>query len=185
MNRQHKKTPSLVLLITLVGFPQLSETIFTPSLPEIATALGVSMSTTQLTMSIYFFAFAFGVFFWGWLSDRVGRRPAMLYGISIYGLGSFLCLVSPTMELLLLARFIQAFGASTGSVTTQTILRESFDGGQPAYLICSYLCRFSICSCDWSNDRWRSGTVLELSGDLFIFGPFEPRYMGLCLRCAT
>lgn len=131
MNQKIKhQVPSLLLLITLVGFPQISETIFTPSLPEIASAFGVSMSVTQLTMSIYFFAFAFGVFFWGRLSDRLGRRPAMLQGIVVYGIGSFLCFVSPTIEWLLLARFIQAFGASTGSVTTQTILRESYDGKQ-------------------------------------------------------
>lgn len=128
MNLRHKQTPSLLLLIVLVGFPQISETIFTPSLPEIASAFGVSMSTTQLTMSIYFFAFAFGVFFWGWLSDIFGRRPAMIYGILIYGIGSLFCLLAPSIELLLIARFIQAFGASTGSVTTQTILRESYDG---------------------------------------------------------
>lgn len=120
--------PSLWLLIVLVGFPQISETIFTPSLPEIAASYQTTMSTTQLTMSIYFFAFAFGVFFWGWLSDIVGRRPAMLFGIAVYGLGSLLCFISRDMSFLLVARFVQAFGASTGSVTTQTILRESYHG---------------------------------------------------------
>ena len=125
-----KKQPSLLLLICLVGFPQISETIFTPSLPEIASSYQVSMSSAQLTLSIYFLAFAFGVFFWGWLSDIVGRRPAMIYGIVLYGIGSLLCYTSQTIEFLLVARFIQAFGASTGSVTTQTILREAFTGNK-------------------------------------------------------
>jgi polar amino acid transport system substrate-binding protein len=88
------------------------------------------MSSAQLTLSIYFLAFAFGVFFWGWLSDIVGRRPAMIYGIVLYGIGSLLCYTSQTIEFLLVARFIQAFGASTGSVTTQTILREAFTGNK-------------------------------------------------------
>ena len=125
-----KKQPSLLLLICLVGFPQISETIFTPSLPEIASSYQVSMSSAQLTLSIYFLAFAFGVFFWGWLSDIVGRRPAMIYGIVLYGIGSLLCYTSQSIEFLLVARFIQAFGASTGSVTTQTILREAFTGNK-------------------------------------------------------
>ncbi|MEG0732307.1 MAG: multidrug effflux MFS transporter [Vagococcus sp.] len=125
-----KKQPSLLLLICLVGFPQISETIFTPSLPEIAQSYAVNMNTAQLTLSIYFLAFAFGVFFWGFLSDIVGRRPAMIYGIVLYGIGSLMCYLSQSIEFLLLARFVQAFGASTGSVTTQTILREAFSGNK-------------------------------------------------------
>lgn len=122
--------PSVLLLIVLVGFPQISETIFTPSLPEIAKTLEVSMAVIQLTMSIYFFAFAFGVFYWGWLSDMIGRRPAILYGIVIYSLGCYLCYAANSIGYLLFARFIQAFGASTGSITTQTILRESYQGAE-------------------------------------------------------
>lgn len=124
------RVPSLLLLIVLVGFPQISETIFTPSLPDIAQDFQTSMATAQLTLSIYFLAFAIGVFFWGWLSDFIGRRKAMLYGLIFYGVGSFLCFRSGSIEVLLLARFVQAFGASTGSVVTQTILRESYSGNQ-------------------------------------------------------
>lgn len=127
MRKNIDKKPSIILIITLVGFPQISETIFTPSLPQISEAYYVSMSTAQLTLSIYFLSFALGVFSWGWFSDKIGRRLAMNLGIAVYGIGSLLCLLSGTMATLLLARFIQAFGASAGSIITQTILRESFD----------------------------------------------------------
>ncbi|MEK4760404.1 multidrug effflux MFS transporter [Viridibacillus sp. FSL E2-0187] len=120
--------PSLMLMIILVAFPQISETIYTPSLPDISKALNVSSNATQLTLSIYFAGFALGVFCWGWLSDIIGRRPAMLWGIVTYGVGSLLCFMANSIELLLISRFLQAFGASTGSVVTQTILRESVDG---------------------------------------------------------
>jgi len=121
-------TPSLLLLIVLVGFPQISETIFSPSLPSIAEVYATSMNSAQLTMSVYFIAFAVGVFFFGRLSDKIGRRKAMLYGVFIYFIGNVLCLLANGMEVLLVARFIQAFGASVGSIVTQTILRESFSG---------------------------------------------------------
>lgn len=114
----------------LVGFPQISETIYTPSLPDIANHLHASSNTIQLTLSIYFLGFAFGVFCWGRLSDSIGRRPALLWGILVYGLGSLGCYLSHSVEWLLMSRFIQAFGASTGSVVTQTILRESIDGNK-------------------------------------------------------
>ncbi|MFD2114301.1 multidrug effflux MFS transporter [Paenibacillus yanchengensis] len=122
------KTPSLLLLIVLVGFPQISETIFSPSIPSLAEAFNTSISNAQLTMSVYFVAFALGVFFFGRLSDRIGRRKAMLYGLFLYFVGNVLCLVANEMAVLLVARFIQAFGASVGSIVTQTILRESYSG---------------------------------------------------------
>jgi len=121
-------TPSLLLLIVLVGFPQISETIYTPSLPDIANHLQASNNTIQLTLSIYFLGFAVGVFCWGRLSDSIGRRPALLWGIFVYGIGSLGCYLADSAEWLLMSRFVQAFGASTGSVVTQTLLRESVDG---------------------------------------------------------
>ncbi|WP_186321122.1 multidrug effflux MFS transporter [Lysinibacillus fusiformis] len=122
--------PSLLLMIVLVAFPQISETIYTPSLPDIADALGVSNSSVQLTLSIYFIGFALGVFCWGWISDIIGRRPAMLGGLVFYGMGSALCFYADTISILIISRFIQAFGAATGSIITQTILRESVSGNR-------------------------------------------------------
>ena len=78
---EKQAVPSLLLMIVLVAFPQISETIYTPSLPDIAAALDVANSSVQLTLSIYFIGFAFGVFCWGWISDFIGRRPAMLGGL--------------------------------------------------------------------------------------------------------
>ncbi|MCG7435879.1 multidrug effflux MFS transporter [Lysinibacillus fusiformis] len=122
--------PSLLLMIVLVAFPQISETIYTPSLPDIADALGVSNSSVQLTLSIYFIGFALGVFCWGWISDIIGRRRAMLGGLVFYGVGSALCFYADTISILIISRFIQAFGAATGSIITQTILRESVTGNK-------------------------------------------------------
>ncbi|MBC1610956.1 multidrug effflux MFS transporter [Listeria welshimeri] len=122
------KKINLALLVCLVGFPQISETIYTPSLTEIATSYGVSLNLAQMTLSIYFLAFAAGVFFWGVSSDYLGRRKAMNFGIFIYILGCLVCLISSNITVLFIGRFIQAFGASTGSVTTQTILRDNYHG---------------------------------------------------------
>lgn len=117
-------------MIVLVAFPQISETIYTPSLPDISGALGASNNSVQLTLSIYFIGFALGVFCWGWISDFIGRRPAMLGGLILYGIGSLMCFYSESITFLLVSRFIQAFGAATGSVITQTILRESVSGSK-------------------------------------------------------
>jgi polar amino acid transport system substrate-binding protein len=118
--------PPVWFLIVLVGFPQLCETIFTPSLPAISQALVTTEPLAQFTLTIFFIGFALGVLVFGYLSDRLGRRIAMLMGLALYTLGSLLCFLSPGIEWLLASRFLQAFGASCGSVVTQTILRDCY-----------------------------------------------------------
>mgnify|MGYP001174090484 CR=1 FL=1 len=125
--KQIFKEPSIWLLIFLVGFPQISETIYTPSLPELAENLNATGNEMQQTLSIYFFGFALGVLLWGILSDKIGRRPSMLYGIVMYIVGSIGCLLSYNVELLLLSRVIQAAGAAAGSIVTQTVMRDCYD----------------------------------------------------------
>lgn len=128
MKNVRNTVPSILIIIVLVGFPQISESIFTPVLPMISSNMHISAATSQLTMSIYFIAFAIGVLFWGQLSDKIGRRLAMNLGIIVYLIGNIGLYISPSFDFLLASRFIQAFGASVGSVVTQTIMRESFDG---------------------------------------------------------
>ena len=56
-----KKNISVALLIALVGFPQISETIYTPALPNVANGLQASAYMVETTLSIYFLGFALGV----------------------------------------------------------------------------------------------------------------------------
>lgn len=121
---------SIALLIALVGFPQISETIYTPALPNVANGLLASASMVEMTLAIYFFGFAVGVLLWGTISDWCGRRNAMLTGLIVYGIGALACANVASVEALLAWRFLQAFGASVGSVITQTILRDSYDGAE-------------------------------------------------------
>lgn len=123
---QQKKSISLLLLILLTGLPQLSETIYTPSLPDIVNSLSTTDALVQWTLSIYFVGFAVGVFTWGKFADRNGRRPALLLGMALYSMASLVCFFSQNIYFLLAARFFQAYGVSTGSVVTQTIARDVY-----------------------------------------------------------
>jgi Bcr/CflA subfamily drug resistance transporter len=88
----------------------------------------------EATLAIYFLGFAVGVSLWGAVSDLCGRRAAMLTGLIIYGIGTLACGNVGSAEALLGWRFLQAFGASVGSVVTQTILRDAYIGAERSKL---------------------------------------------------
>ncbi|AYZ33143.1 MFS transporter [Serratia sp. FDAARGOS_506] len=119
---------SLPLLVTAIMTPQILETLYSPALTAIRSDFSVSAAQAGQTLSIYFFAFALGVAFWGAFCDRFGRRPAMLAGLALYLVGAGIALLSGSFTLLLAARALIAFGAAVGSIVTQTMLRDVYQG---------------------------------------------------------
>ncbi|MGL6533067.1 MFS transporter [Aeromonas caviae] len=128
----NNRLPPRWLVVGLMMFPQIVETIYSPVLTHIATEFRVSEGQASQTLSVYFLAFAAGVVCWGRVCDLIGRRPAMLAGLLTYGAGTLLALLATQFETLLLARVIAAFGAAVGSVVTQTMLRDSYQGSDLA-----------------------------------------------------
>ena len=126
--------PSLLLIILMAGLPQIGETIYSPALPSISEALCVSHGLVQTTLTIYLIGFALGILFWGPLSDKWGRKPIMILGFLFYCLGSLGCALAPSFWTLFLSRFLQAFGGSVGSVISQTIARDSFEGRERSHV---------------------------------------------------
>ncbi|HHR6079263.1 TPA: MFS transporter [Providencia alcalifaciens] len=122
------RTLSLSLAIALMMFPQIVETIYSPALTDIAAAFQVNAEQASQTLSLYFFAFAFGVVFWGRMCDVIGRRPTILLGLFLYGIASVSALFVSYFYGLLLLRMLSAFGAAVGSIGTQTMMRDSFQG---------------------------------------------------------
>ena len=120
--------PPLPLVILLLSFPQVVETIYSPALPMIASAYRATPQQAAQTLSLWFVAFAFGVVAWGRLCDIAGRRPALLGGLALYAVGSFWAMIAGDFGELLMARLISAFGAAVGSIVTQTALRDSYQG---------------------------------------------------------
>jgi len=120
------RRPPLILVILLLSFPQIVETIYSPALPLIAETYSTTPEKAAQTLSLWFAAFALGVVVWGRLCDLIGRRPALLAGLAIYALGSCWAMIAENFEQLLLSRLISAFGAAVGSIVTQTSLRDSY-----------------------------------------------------------
>ena len=125
----HIIVPSIWLIVLIAGLPQLSETVYTPSLPDIASTLQVPHAMVQYTLTIYLFGFSIGNFLWGVISDRIGRKPCIIIGLILFIIGSLGCYLSTSIETLMVSRFFQAFGGSIGSVLGQSICRDVFHGG--------------------------------------------------------
>lgn len=123
-----QKKPALWLLILIAGLTLLSETVYSPTLPNIAQDFYVHASFVEHTLTIYLFGFAIGTLFWGIISDRYGRKPCVLLGLIIFIIGSYGCYASTNILQLMLARLIQSFGGSIGSVLGQAICRDAFKG---------------------------------------------------------
>ena len=109
--------------------------ILLPALPVIKQTFEVSTEVAQLTLSLSMLSIALGTLFYGPLSDKYGRKPVMLLGLSITLIGSIFCFLANTIELLILGRFIQAFGAAVGLVLARAIVRDVYGAQEAARVI--------------------------------------------------
>jgi DHA1 family bicyclomycin/chloramphenicol resistance-like MFS transporter len=101
-------TPAMtVVLALLTALGPLSTDMYLPSLPAIRADLGATTAGTQLTLSAFLLGFAVGQFVYGPVSDRIGRRPVLLFGLALFTLASLACTVAPSIETLVSARFVQ------------------------------------------------------------------------------
>ncbi len=120
--------PATWLLLVIAGLPQLSETVYSPSLPTVAYSLFVSEAMAEYTLTIYLFGMGLGTLFWGKVSDKHGRKPCILMGFLIFILGCLGCYFSGSITTLMISRLIQGFGGSVGSVLSQAVCRDAFHG---------------------------------------------------------
>jgi len=117
-----------LFLGALAALPPISIDMALPALGPIAHTLQVTPGMAQLTLSLFMAGFALSPIAYGPLSDRYGRRPMLLLGLLLFTLGGFACAVSGTLNLLLLARFVQGAGAGSGMTLAMAMVRDLFVG---------------------------------------------------------
>lgn len=126
----------LILLLAMVSaLGPIAMQILLPGIPIIKESFGVTTGVAQLTLSLSMAAIALATLIYGPLSDRYGRRPVLITGISITIIGSALCVMAPTIELLIAGRIVQAAGGAVGLVVARAIVRDVYDARESASVI--------------------------------------------------
>lgn len=119
---------AMLVLGLLEAFGPLSMDLYMPQLPQLAASLGTSDALAQATMSACMVSLGLGQLVAGPLSDRFGRRPPLIVGVAAFTLLSVVCAVAPSIELLLVARFLQGLAGSAGIVISLAVARDQFEG---------------------------------------------------------
>ena len=116
----------LLLLVAMTGVAPISLYMLVPALPVLATTFGRDISIAQMTVSLYMVGIACSQIIMGPLSDRFGRRPVLLTGLSLMVAASAACIFAETLPQLIAARFLQALGGATGMVVSRAIIRDLY-----------------------------------------------------------
>lgn len=122
----------LVVLVLATGLGPFAMQVFLPALPAIQEGFAASAAAAQLAFSLSTLSIAFATLVYGPLSDRLGRRPALLGGLVVFLLGTLLCALAPSLELLILGRIVQAAGGCAGMVLSRAIVRDLYPREQAA-----------------------------------------------------
>ena len=103
-----------------------------PAFPTIVSALNVGdPNHGQWIVTAYMTGMGVGQLFWGMLSDRFGRRPILLGGLTLYVIAALLCSLSGSFETLLAWRFVHGLAAACVTVT-RSVVRDLYSGRQMA-----------------------------------------------------
>jgi DHA1 family bicyclomycin/chloramphenicol resistance-like MFS transporter len=127
-----RPVPPLWLLGLFTFSGTLGMHVFVPALPAAAKDLNATPAALELTISLYILGLAVGQLIYGPASDRFGRRPALLVGLSIFTIASIAALLAPDTHTLVAARFFQAVGGCSGLVLARAIIRDTSQAHEAA-----------------------------------------------------
>lgn len=117
----------MTVLVAFAALAPLAIDMFLPGAPIVVRDLRASPEIATAMVSVFFGGLAIGQVFVGPLSDRVGRRPPIIIGLSVFLMGSLLAAAATAAGALLAGRLLQALGASAVMVTGRAVVRDMFD----------------------------------------------------------
>ena len=129
---EQKRLPKwelVIMMALLMALNALAIDIMLPGLQQIGASLGVDdENQRQFVVTAYMIGMGLGQLFFGPLSDRFGRKPALLAGLIVYISASVFAGFVPTFATLLAVRFIQGVGSAATRVIAISVVRDLYGG---------------------------------------------------------
>lgn len=118
----------VLFLVALTAFGPFVTDFYLPAMPSQAVELNASASLTQAGLSASMWGLAIGQLIIGPLSDRKGRKIPLLYSLGVFSVATVGCIIAPSMEFFVAARFIQGLGGAGGIVLAKSIASDLYSG---------------------------------------------------------
>jgi DHA1 family bicyclomycin/chloramphenicol resistance-like MFS transporter len=118
--------------------------MYLPALPAIGRSLHASTSAVQMSLTVFFIALSLGQSIYGPLSDMVGRKAPLYFGLALFSIGSIGCALAPNIQVLIAFRFVQGLGACAGMVIPRAVVRDLHTGIDATRLMSLLMLVFSI-----------------------------------------
>lgn len=142
-------TPGLVVLALalLLGLQPVTTDLYLPALPAITSGFGASMSQAQLTLTALLLAFGLSQLIWGPLSDRLGRRPILLWGMAAYVFASIASVLVSSMEQLIVWRTVQGAAMGAAVMCARALVRDLYRPEDGARVMSKGLTGLGVIAC--------------------------------------
>lgn len=127
------RTVTLMLLLIFGGF--MVSDMYLPAIPHLMKAFSATSKQVQLTIAVYFTGACISMLILGPVSDRVGRRKVVLFGIVMMIIGTFCCWYAAHYNLFLIGRIFQGLGAGAGFAVMRTAMRDMVSGNDLAQVV--------------------------------------------------
>lgn len=119
---------SFIIILLLSILPQAATDLYLPSVAAMAQSFKVTLDLAQWTIAIFMVGMAISQLIYGPLSEGLGRKKPLLAGLILSFIGCAICLFAHSIEMLLMGRLLQGFGAGACSCLFRAILRDLFKG---------------------------------------------------------
>ncbi|MDZ4393830.1 MAG: multidrug effflux MFS transporter [Cypionkella sp.] len=164
---------SLILgLVAAVG--PFAIDMYLPAMPNIQSDLATTMQAVQWTIVAYFLAFGVAQLIYGPWADQAGRKPPMYAGLALFMIGTVICAVAPTVEILIFGRFIQGIGGAANMVVLRAMIRDLATGADATRMMSTIMIVIAI-----------SPLLAPLSGSaLMAFGSWRLVFWALLLAAS-
>lgn len=122
LTRHEFKVTMIAILIAVVT--SFGIDMHLPALPAMMKAFNTSRGMMQNSISVYLLGLVIMSFFYGPYSDKVGRKPVLIFGMIVAVIGSLVCTLAHSIDVFLLGRLIQGIGAAAGLSITRSLLPD-------------------------------------------------------------